>query len=753
VDGVNFVLGLENYDIAAHRPHPPGYPVFIGLGKVTRTLIGPPALPGDHRLSFLALALVATVFGALAVIPLVRLFRSLEHANRRAAAAAILTMSCPLFWLTAVRPLSDVPGLAAALAVQAFLAAKLMAPRAEAARHDRVLWVIAFVAGVTIGIRSQTFVLTLPLLSWACVQRWRVPGATRALAGTALALTGGVMLWAVPMLVETGGLGAYLAATRQVAIQDFVGTPMLATDLTLSRLGRSLLDTFVSPWASPALAAVVLAAATVGSVVMIHAGRRGAIILATCAVPYVIFHLAFQETLTTRYALPIVPAVAYLAVRGLDHLIGRAVWPAVAGLALSGVLLAAPVQSTFRSQPSPFSTAMRDVTRAWQSSSDPVLAMHDSIGLAVRGEALAGPHLASPPGTEWLEMLQYWRQGRDAPVWFLANPRRTDLALVDPGSRSLVASYRWPFDATRFLGGARPTDVDWYEFQPPAWALGPGWALTPEVAGRSTAYRRGRRMNSVGGLVRRELASEDRILMLGGRNLELGDEDEIEVSLDGELIDRFRPRYGFFLRMQPLAASETQGPGPYSELRVGVTPRRDRTRDPDVRFEQFDLQPATSVVFGYDTGWHEPEYDPRTGQSWRWTSAAATIRLHAPGRGVLLRVQGESPRTYFDEPPVVEVLAGGRLLTRFQPAADFDWTIPIPFPALRRAAGAITIRTNRTFVPADTFGSADRRTLGLRIYDVSVTPRRRGVAGGRGNRHWAGRPRRGRARDAIPRLD
>ncbi len=34
-------------------------------------------------------------------------------------------------------------------------------------------------------------------------------------------------------------------------------------------------------------------------------------------VPYAIFHLLFQETVTTRYALPLVPAVAYLAVRGL----------------------------------------------------------------------------------------------------------------------------------------------------------------------------------------------------------------------------------------------------------------------------------------------------------------------------------------------------------------------------------------------------------------------------------------------------
>ncbi len=30
--------------------------------------------------------------------------------------------------------------------------------------------------------------------------------------------------------------------------------------------------------------------------------------------PYAVFHLLFQETVTTRYALPLVPALAYLAV-------------------------------------------------------------------------------------------------------------------------------------------------------------------------------------------------------------------------------------------------------------------------------------------------------------------------------------------------------------------------------------------------------------------------------------------------------
>ena len=33
IDSVNFALGIRDFDVAKHRPHPPGYPVYIALGK------------------------------------------------------------------------------------------------------------------------------------------------------------------------------------------------------------------------------------------------------------------------------------------------------------------------------------------------------------------------------------------------------------------------------------------------------------------------------------------------------------------------------------------------------------------------------------------------------------------------------------------------------------------------------------------------------------------------------------------------
>ena len=33
LDSINFALGVRQYDVSQHQPHPPGYPLFIGAAK------------------------------------------------------------------------------------------------------------------------------------------------------------------------------------------------------------------------------------------------------------------------------------------------------------------------------------------------------------------------------------------------------------------------------------------------------------------------------------------------------------------------------------------------------------------------------------------------------------------------------------------------------------------------------------------------------------------------------------------------
>jgi hypothetical protein len=58
-DEALFCLGMRSYDVTAHHPHPPGFPVYIALGRIVRTVI-----PSDFR----ALQMV-NLNAAMLVIP------------------------------------------------------------------------------------------------------------------------------------------------------------------------------------------------------------------------------------------------------------------------------------------------------------------------------------------------------------------------------------------------------------------------------------------------------------------------------------------------------------------------------------------------------------------------------------------------------------------------------------------------------------------------------------------------------------
>ena len=47
LDAFNFVLGVRHFDVAQHRPHPPGAPVYIAGGKAATWLWEWLGLPAD----------------------------------------------------------------------------------------------------------------------------------------------------------------------------------------------------------------------------------------------------------------------------------------------------------------------------------------------------------------------------------------------------------------------------------------------------------------------------------------------------------------------------------------------------------------------------------------------------------------------------------------------------------------------------------------------------------------------------------
>ncbi len=477
--------------------------------------------------------------------------------------------------------------------------------------------------------------------------------------------------------------------------------------------------TFLWPWGGVAAGGVAVGLAALGALRAAWRLPRALVLVLVAFVPYAIFHLLFHEVVTVRYALPLVVPVAYLAVVALDGL-PRRVMPAVVSVAAAAALvLTVPATVVYARDGSPAFRALR-AAAAPPGEGEPIVGFHAVMRRAVQwmGDSLHGRVLKASHGREWLTLVEQWRASPSSTVWFVADPRRTDLALFDPRSRELMRAFRWGFIEPPFVGGARPGDADLYRMDPPGWMLDRGWAVTPEVAGVSARDGFGpHRRPSVAWIRGR---SGDAVLMIGGRTLAPATAAHVALTFNGRPLREFDAPPGFFFQVVTLPASAQEGARGYVPLDVTSRAADGSATEVPVGLEQFDLQGPGVPMIGVESGWQEPEYNPLRALSWRWTSERATCWVRPIGRDVTLTLSGESPLRYYDAAPAVTVTVGGATVARFSPSDDFTETIVLPADALASADGRVVIESDKWFAPGDRDGSADRRHLALRIYSYAV---------------------------------
>jgi hypothetical protein len=232
-DEILFMRAMAKYDVAAHAPHPPGYPAFVALAKPVYWLTGDAQLGPQ----------LAAIAGAVAAVGLLGLLAVRLGATRREGwcAAAVLA-ALPGFLFNANVGMSDAVGTAAAVAGVLALAAALDRPER--------LPLAAVIGGLALGVRPQVAYALIPvgvaaLVCAARARRWR-PLLLAIAAGAAAAAAS----W-VPAILITGPdrfLGAVRAqALRAVTAESagrFSGAP-------LSVLADHWL---LAPFGSPALA-------------------------------------------------------------------------------------------------------------------------------------------------------------------------------------------------------------------------------------------------------------------------------------------------------------------------------------------------------------------------------------------------------------------------------------------------------------------------------------------------------------------
>lgn len=195
-DSVNFALGVGNFDLASHQPHPPGYLGYVLLGRFIEWFVGDPVV---------ALTTISVVAGAGATAGVYLLATRLVS-ERASLIAAGLFGTSPLVWYYSEVPLTYIVEVALALPLALLV---LEARKRVSPRH---LYAAAALMAVMGAIRQTSLILFLPLLLYAAlVFDWR----TR-IRGAAV-LSGLVLVWLIPLLVMSGGPIHYLELSRQLA--------------------------------------------------------------------------------------------------------------------------------------------------------------------------------------------------------------------------------------------------------------------------------------------------------------------------------------------------------------------------------------------------------------------------------------------------------------------------------------------------------------------------------------------------------
>ena len=222
MDGLLFSGAVGRFEPLQHRPHPPGYPLTVGLGKLFALVFE------NHFVSLVALAVVSSLVGYWA---LVAAFRRIAggppgSSERVAVAGALLFQLSPVMLVQGPLPMSDPPALmfiALALAAAAVL---------RDGGGTRAAIGLGAAASAAIGCRPQLAVAVLPLLA---VALWQAPDRRRrAQALAAFTLTS--LVWFVPLVVATGGPRGFLAYELKQAAYVAVH------DSDTSRAGASTVD-------------------------------------------------------------------------------------------------------------------------------------------------------------------------------------------------------------------------------------------------------------------------------------------------------------------------------------------------------------------------------------------------------------------------------------------------------------------------------------------------------------------------------
>jgi hypothetical protein len=281
-DETLFARGILHFELAAHFPHPPGFPGWLAIGHVLTPLVGDPLL---------ALQIASAAFSVVALWVLASLGRRVAS-PAVAAAAALVVLAAPGPWLYAVRGFSSTTASVLALAAAAVAAGGLRGHR-----------LTAFTLLVTASFLVRPNLAPVLAILWIGVSS-RVRPLQRLLPGLAYGAAA-VVVSVAWMVRAEGGWNAF--------VEPFLGHSQRHFSRLAGNFGGFGELGLVKGLAGVLPAIVMILVAAVGIVFWARrVGRRQALLWCAVLAVAVSQLLWMQNRTTGRYAVGVQMALAPL---------------------------------------------------------------------------------------------------------------------------------------------------------------------------------------------------------------------------------------------------------------------------------------------------------------------------------------------------------------------------------------------------------------------------------------------------------
>jgi hypothetical protein len=307
-DGAQFALAIEKYDIRISQPQPPGYFLYVMLGRLVNCFIGEP----HTSLVWMSVA-AGALLGAVGF-----LLASAMFGRPVGIVSAVILTTSPLCWFYSEIALTSIVD---ALLVTTTVYVAWRSIRSGGAWRD-VVWMSILFAAVA-GVRQQSGAILAPVWLYGLVKssvlRWR-----KIACGILLSMFL-CCLWFVPMVRTTGGLAEYISLLQAKSHFDapktiWGGGGMNALLTNVSVMGRTC-------WVGLLLAAAISMGELVHWVFgerpdvkqqWYHAHAKQLCLLAIWIVPALLFWLSTYVT-TPGYVLSFFTGIAIMAGIGVHR--------------------------------------------------------------------------------------------------------------------------------------------------------------------------------------------------------------------------------------------------------------------------------------------------------------------------------------------------------------------------------------------------------------------------------------------------